>query len=357
MDFSDIRYGQVWEDADVLLDGLDVQPGGTYLSVASAGDNALALLVRNPAHVIAVDLSPAQLACLELRVAAFRALSHAEVLEIIGSRPSTRRRCLYARCRSQLSADTRHFWDRRGDAIDGGIGAAGRLERYFELFRRQVLPLVHGRRLIEQLLAPRDRREREDFYAHRWDTPRWRLLFKTFFSRFLMGRLGRHPEMFRYAAGSVAERLLDRTRHALTELEPARNPYLHWILTGAHRETLPLALRPESFEAIRRNLDRLEWRREPLEQFVRRARPATFDGFNLSDVFEYVPADDYRRTLDDIARAGRPGARLAYWNLLAPRRCAETPSSPVRPLGDLAARLHRSDCGFFYSDFVLEEVA
>ena len=72
MDFSDIRYGQVWEDADVLLDGLDVQPGGTYLSVASAGDNALALLVRNPAHVIAVDLSPAQLACLELRVAAFR---------------------------------------------------------------------------------------------------------------------------------------------------------------------------------------------------------------------------------------------------------------------------------------------
>ena len=26
-DFSEIRYAQVWEDADVLLRGLDVQPG------------------------------------------------------------------------------------------------------------------------------------------------------------------------------------------------------------------------------------------------------------------------------------------------------------------------------------------
>ena len=112
-----------------------------------------------------------------------------------------------------------------------------------------------------------------------------------------------------------------------------------------------------SFEPIRRNLDRLEWRREPLEQFVKRARPGTFDGFNLSDIFEYVPADHYRRTLDDVARAGKPGARLAYWNLLAPRRCAETRPSRVRPLDELAARLHRHDCGFFYSAFVLEEVA
>jgi S-adenosylmethionine:diacylglycerol 3-amino-3-carboxypropyl transferase len=357
VDFSDIRYGQVWEDADVLLDGLDVRPGGVYLSVASAGDNALALLARNPARVIAVDLSQAQLACLELRVAALRELSHPQVLELIGSRPSTRRSCLYARCRSQLSPATRHFWDRRRDAIDGGIGAAGRLERYFALFRRHVLPLIHRQERIEQLLVPRDRQRREEFYARRWDTPRWRLLFKTFFSRFLMGRLGRHPEMLRYAAGPVADRLLERTRHALTVLEPARNPYLHWILTGAHREALPVALRPESFETIRRNLDRLEWRREPLEDFIRRVQPGTFDGFNLSDVFEYVPADEHRRTLDDIARAGRPGARLAYWNLLVPRRSTGAHPSPVRPLSELAARLHRTDYGFFYSDFVLEEVA
>src|SRR3954447_25819475 len=103
-DFSEIRYAQCWEDADVLLDGLDVRPGDVCLSIASAGDNALALLTRGPERVIAVDLSRAQLACLELRVAAYRELSHPELLELIGSTPSGRREALYRRCRGGLSA-------------------------------------------------------------------------------------------------------------------------------------------------------------------------------------------------------------------------------------------------------------
>ena len=36
--FDEIRYAQCWEDADVLLQGLDVQPGDHCLSIASAGD-------------------------------------------------------------------------------------------------------------------------------------------------------------------------------------------------------------------------------------------------------------------------------------------------------------------------------
>ena len=54
-DFSAIRYAQCWEDADVLVAALDPQPGHVCLSIASAGDNALALLSRGPARVIAVE--------------------------------------------------------------------------------------------------------------------------------------------------------------------------------------------------------------------------------------------------------------------------------------------------------------
>src|ERR1019366_7703995 len=91
-DFTGVRYAQCWEDADILVEALDVQPGDVCLSIASAGDNALALLTNHPAKVIALDLSPAQLACVELRVAAYRTLQHPELLELIGSTPSRRRR-------------------------------------------------------------------------------------------------------------------------------------------------------------------------------------------------------------------------------------------------------------------------
>src|SRR6478609_8677795 len=84
-DFSQIRYAQCWEDADVLLEALDIQPGDSCLAIASAGDNALAMLSRSPGRLIALDLSGAQLACLELRVAAYRTLSHDELLLLVGS--------------------------------------------------------------------------------------------------------------------------------------------------------------------------------------------------------------------------------------------------------------------------------
>ena len=61
--------------------------------------------------------------------------------------------------------------------------------------------------------------------------------------------------------------------------------------------------------------------------------------------------------LEDRARAAARGARLAYWNMLAPRRRPESMAARLRPLDDLAARLHLADRAFFYSAFVVEEVA
>ncbi|WP_279384602.1 DUF3419 family protein, partial [Geotalea toluenoxydans] len=103
------------------------------------------------------------------------------------------------------------------------------------------------------------------------------MLFHVFFSRFVMGRLGRDPSFFRYVQGSVADRILARTRHALTVLNPADNPYLQWILTGRHTSALPFALRPENFEAIRANLDRLEWHCLPLEEFLEPGSAGSID--------------------------------------------------------------------------------
>ena len=44
-DFTSVlRYAQCWEDADVLLAALEIQPGDRCLSIASAGDNTLSML-------------------------------------------------------------------------------------------------------------------------------------------------------------------------------------------------------------------------------------------------------------------------------------------------------------------------
>jgi S-adenosylmethionine-diacylglycerol 3-amino-3-carboxypropyl transferase len=352
-----VRYGQCWEDADVLISGLRVHPGDTVLSIASAGDNALALLTRSPERVVAVDVSGAQLACLALRVAAYRCLDHQGLLELVGSEPSDRRAELYAACRPHLDDATRHFWDTRPETIKRGIGAAGRFERYLRIFRTVILPLCHGSSRVNELLRPKPESERREFFDTTWNSLRWRALLRLFCSRAVMSRLGRDPAFFEQVSGPVSRRLVSRIERVLTDLNPAANPYLQWILTGQHQTARPLALREQHFETIRSRLDRLSWHQVSLEDYLAAQPSRSIDRFNLSNVFEYVDADHHRSLMSEVARVGRGGGRVAYWNLLVDRSRPSALSDRLRPCLNEAEALHRQDKAFFYSRFVLEDIA
>ena len=353
--FAHIRYAQCWEDADVLLAGLKLGPGARVLSIASAGDNSFSLLSTGAAEVVALDLSAAQLSCVALRRAGYEVLEHGEFLGLLGSRPCQNRPALYQRCREVMEPEHRAFWDARPQAIADGAGTAGKFESYFRLFKDKALPWVHGRRQILELLESRPTRaEREDFYEKRWNTWRWRALFRVFFSRLVMGRLGRSPEFFKYVEGSVAERILQRTRHALVELEPAQNPYLRWILTGGHGAALPHALREENFAAIRANLGALTCRQVSVEAYLDEHPHEQFDGWNLSDIFEYMSDETTQAMLKRMAGQTSPGGRAVYWNMLVPRQAGASLADQWQSLEAEAAELFARDKAFFYSALRIE---
>jgi S-adenosylmethionine-diacylglycerol 3-amino-3-carboxypropyl transferase len=339
------------------MEALNIRSAHTCVAIGSAGDNALAMLSRDPERLIALDISPAQIACLELRVAAYKELEHGELLELIGSTSSNRRLSLYRRCRGLLSTDTRQFWDQRPNDIELGIGNTGKLENYFRFFRTRVLPLIHPIDRINRLFELNDTRDRKTFYNTGWDNRRWRLIFKAFFSRFILGCFGRDPNFFDYVNGDVSKRFLARARYGMTALNPANNPYLQWIFFGCHKTALPYALRPENFEKIQKHIDKLEWRMQSIEDFLETQDAASIDRYNLSDIFEYMSPENYHRLLERLIVCGHSGTRLAYWNLLVPRRRPEYLADQLNSLSSLARELHMRDKTFFYSDFILEEIA
>src|SRR6478609_8614838 len=138
--FDLVRYANVWEDAEVLRSALLPAPGRRLLSIASAGDNAFALLAAG-AEVVAADLSPAQLALVELKRAAIRRLGYEETLAFLGLK---------------TGAEDRRSVRERLDEVAGGVIHHGRFEGYFRLFRERVLPLIHRRRTVLALLEERD---------------------------------------------------------------------------------------------------------------------------------------------------------------------------------------------------------
>jgi S-adenosylmethionine-diacylglycerol 3-amino-3-carboxypropyl transferase len=115
-------------------------------------------------------------------------------------------------------------------------------------------------------------------------------------------------------------------------------------------EALPRYLRPEHRAAIRARLDRVRLVNAPAHEAEGR-----FDGFYLSDIFEYMPAAEASRTYGTLAAKAVPGARLVYWNMLVPRRRPQALASSVRALDDLAAALHARDRAWFYQWLRVDE--
>ena len=355
-DFSGIRYAQCWEDADVLLDALSVRPGDRCLSVASGGENSLSLLTCEPGAVVAVDISPAQIALVELKRAAIRTLDHGAAIAFVGLASCADRLRLYRDLRAALPRDSAEYWDSHLSDVAAGVCTRGRFERYLALFRRVVLPLVHSRTTTASLLEPRPPDARRRFFDEVWDNRRWRLLTRVFFSRTAMSHLGRDPSFFRFVEGDVVASISQRVERALTEGEPAANPCLHWIAHGRYGDTLPHAWRPANFDAIRRHIDRLELRRQSAEEALASAPDGSFDRFNLSDVFEYVSAAAAERMFDDVARCGRTGGRVAYWNMMVPRAPPPRLAGRLRALDEDSRRLHRRATTFFYGAFRVDEL-
>ena len=352
--FDLIRYSQVWEDADLLIEALDLKEDDIALSIASAGDNAFALLAQNPAKVYAVDLNATQIACCELRKAMYSQLSHRDHL-LFGGVVSGHMDRIAIFNKLDLPRSAKEYWEHNIELIKNGFMTQGKFERYFMLFRRKALPFVHTKRNVNRLLSPKSDEQRKDFYHKVWNNFRWKVMFRIFFSRFTMGRLGRDKEFFKFVEGSVADKILTRAEHALSSLDTSQNPYLHFILNGKYDTVLPYSLREENYEKIRKNLGRIEFHKASIEQFV-----AEFGGeinaFNLSDIFEYMTQDGMDTLYETMLQKAAPRARFAYWNMLVPRRCSEKLCAKygVKIDEKKNAEYLLKDKAFFYSKFYLD---
>ena len=228
VDFSLIRYSQCWEDTEILLSALDIKEGDICLGIASAGDNILSMLTGNPARVIAIDISIPQLSLIKLKIEAIRMLSYRELLLFLGVTDGDREKRIriYERIREGLDESSREYWDFNKESIGEGINHIGKFEKFFRLFRKRILPFVHSEKRIKELLEDRPYTERKEFYNRKWCSLRWKLMFKIFFSNYVVGKLGRDKEFFRYVEKDIAKTMLKRSEYALCELNPHENPYI-----------------------------------------------------------------------------------------------------------------------------------
>ena len=374
VDFSLIRTSQCWEDTEVLLESLNIQENDICFGILSAGDNVFSMLSENPKKVVALDISFPQIALAKLKKEVFNSLSYEEMLEFMGVTKSDRRIEMYDRIRENLDKEVKEYWDFNRESIENGIIHTGKFEKFFKIFREKILPFVHNRKRVEKLLEDKPEQERMDYYDKCWNNFRWKLMFKLFFSKYIVGKLGRDKEFFRYAEKNISEEMKERSRYALCELNPYENPYINYILTGNYRkDCLPYFLRKENFDKIRKNLHKVEIIQSSVEEYLDKI-DYKINKFNLSDIFEYMSAENYSKLMEKIYDNAEDNALLAYWNLIVERNSEKLDykktdseiavngkeknidGKKFERMKELDSRLHKRDMTFFYTDFVVEKV-
>mmetsp|Transcript_37394 Transcript_37394/g.60541 ORF Transcript_37394/g.60541 Transcript_37394/m.60541 type:complete len:384 (-) Transcript_37394:639-1790(-) len=147
-------YNWSWEDPRIDHRVLNIDSNDVVLTICSAGDNVLDYLLEGPKKIYAVDLNPAQLAVLDLKMACIANLTSDEFWRVYAEGDSQFLWDSYEkRLRSKLRLDgSREFWDASITAVNPFMyaGCSGRLAWFLVNW---VLPFVAGRDSAEVLAS------------------------------------------------------------------------------------------------------------------------------------------------------------------------------------------------------------
>jgi S-adenosylmethionine-diacylglycerol 3-amino-3-carboxypropyl transferase len=310
------------------------------------------LLTTNPSAVVATDISLPQLHLVALKRAAFETLSYADMLSFLGINDNTDRLMLYRKVSCHLLPQEKIFWDNQTQLINTGIIYCGKFEQYFSKFRKYLLPFTHSKNEIEHLLSEKTAGQQRQYFHEKWNNRRWKILMNIFFSKYVLGRYGRDPEFLKHVNISVPSYIRSRANEHLSSICCQTNYMLRMILTGRYSSvSLPHYLRRENFEKIRNNIGKLQLLHADANTAIRQS---SYDVYCFSNIFEYISAEDFALLSQDWYACIPNTAKLAFWNLMAPRSFSEV--APDKYIYEAKSKVfHQIDKGFFYSRFLIEE--
>ena len=355
--FKDILYSQCWEDPEMDRIAFQIKPGDNLLSITSGGCNALAFLIDDPGTVTCLDLNRYQNYLLNLKINAFKALTHNEILEFFGISASSRRWELYERIKPLLPEDQQIYWENKAADINHGILHSGRYEKYMHLLK-QIFRVLIGRKIIGELFNALTVEERKELYRKRWDNFRWRIFCRIFLSR-TFASLFFDKAFYRYLEPSFSFRTYYKSavKRAVTELPVTKNYFLAYILLGNYyKENFPPYLRKENYELIRDRVDRIQMVTSGCIEYFRLLPSDTITQFNFTNIFEWMSPDEYRRLLEETIRIAKDGAIITYRNHLVTRNRPESLASQLIPNLKLSEDLHNTDLSFIYKAYVIEQI-
>jgi S-adenosylmethionine-diacylglycerol 3-amino-3-carboxypropyl transferase len=323
--FKGFVYNQIWEDPDIDMEALELQPHHRMITIASAGCNILNYLAADPARIIAVDLNSNHVALTRLKLAALRDLpTYDDFFRFFGEANDKANGKAYDDFLSErLDPVTRRYWEKHIPLHGRRINMFARnLYRYALLGRfiglLHVVARLHGKKL-GVLLDARTQAEQRSLYertiAPLFDYKSIRFLSKSPISLYALGiPPAQYEELV--AAGDPAQILRERVERLACDF-PFQQNYFAWQAFGRgydveNREAVPAYLREDVYNVIRTRTDRVDVHHASLIDFLKTQEPASLDRFVLLDAQDWMTPDVITQLWEQIDRTAAKDARVIF---------------------------------------------
>ena len=344
--FRGLVYAQIWEDPEVDLEALAIEPGQTVVSIASGGCNVLSYLTAEPGQIVAVDLNRAHVALNRIKLCAAACLPDHDAFRAFfaGSRERGNVAMYHRWLAPHLDGETRRYWESRSVFGRRRIGAFGREFYRTGLLGKFVgashaLARLYGRdpsRMLQARTLADQRRIFEEELAPLFDKRLVRWLVNQPAS--LYG-LGIPPAQFRALAGAGSGTMAGVLRERLEKLAcdfALSENYFAWQAFGrrygdGRDAPLPPYLQRDNFEAVRRNANRVAVRHISVTDHLHGCENASVDRYVLLDAQDWMTDEALTSLWREITRTAKPGARVIF------RTAAEETLLPGRVPDDVLA--------------------
>jgi S-adenosylmethionine-diacylglycerol 3-amino-3-carboxypropyl transferase len=327
--FKGLVYPQIWEDPEIDIEALAIDPGCHIVAIASGGCNVLSYLSADPRRITAVDLNRAHVALGRLKLAAARHLPNWPAFyRFFGEADDAANVAAYWRFLApHLDADSRAYWEGRGlfgigrrrvtmfarnfyryGLLGYFLGAGYWAARLYGVDLRQGL---HARTMAEQrtffdtTLAPLfDKR------LVRWATG----------NRVSLYGLGIPPAQYDALAtagnGPMAAVLRARLERLVCGFSFDDN-YFAWQALGRSYADdgagpLPPYLRRDQFDAVRARAERVEVVQRSMTDYLESRPDRSVDRYVLLDAQDWMTDSQLQALWQQITRTARPGARVIF---------------------------------------------
>ncbi len=331
--FRGLVYAQIWEDPDVDMEALQIQPDSHVVTIASGGCNVFSYLTANPAKITAVDLNPAHIALNNLKKqAALHLPDYAAFRRFFGDADRAENVDAYKEyIQPHLDEVSRDYWERRGPngirrihAFRRGFyrhGLLGRLIGFVHWLARR-----YGIDPTAILKAKNIEEQRAIFQTH------YAPFFEKKFLRWLVDQpaalfgFGIPPAQYDLLAKDDQQGITGALKSRLRKLAcdfDLKDNYYAWQAFGRgygkHADApLPPYLQAKNFDDVRARADRVEIRHVNYADYLESMPAQSLDRYILLDAQDWMTDAQLTRIWSEITRTAKPGARVLYRTAAVP---------------------------------------